>query len=375
MNEPVRFNTAEQIAAAEFPVTNSLAERVRQYDFEDVEEPDAFAKIKAFCDSGTDADMLGIYRQLPAKKEQYLCKIMANEFDPDVIKDRFGGGDFIIKAYDDKNHIRLKQHLSIEGVPIIESAAPVLTPQASAAFDMQQFMQAMQESNRQMLAGIVQVMRPTEPSHSRMDMLNEMAAMKNLFGGDAPASGGIDMLMRGIELARDIAPREGGTTSGMDVLLESIKSFAPAIGAVVAQSKAAPQNRPANPQQPGQAQLAPPIPDVTQPENDTMLLKLYLGKLVTFAQEGREPALYAELIADNLSDDQILGIVNNPATLDDLNKLNPGVMQNKGWFEALILELKIIMGLTEPLLQTNVAGNPSILVPENDTKSAGDSAV
>ena len=354
-----------------------------EFLYDDVEEPDVFQKIRAFCETSGASNTLGVYRAVPnSKKENFLADIDTGDFSPGFIKDRFGGGDYIIKAYDDRSKIRLKQHLSIEGDPIIQSTRSTGLNVIHASgpqpqLDIPALMAAMQESNRQLLQGLMQAMQPQQ-THSRADMLAELAQMREIFG--APQQHNtvdpMTMLIKGIELAGSMAPKAGGETSGMDVLLESIKSFAPAIGAVVAQSTATRRPQPAQSQrpQPVKPQLSGPAPITEMPaENpqpqteseETMLLKYYVSMLIGFAKDDRDPALYADLIADQMSDEKISELLNKPDLIGFLSDINPEVRTHSVWFEALILELKLIMGLTEPV-SSNIVSAPIIdLKPEN----------
>lgn len=381
MQTEPRSKQSREIVEAEFSAPTTFQDDEIFGD----EEPDAFAKIRAYCESGSGSGMLGIYRALPQKKEQFICKLDAADFDPEIIKGRFGGGDFIIKAYDERSKIKLKQHLSIEGEPIIERIKPFHESAnypipGAPPFDARELVTMMQESNRQLLAGLVQVLQPQ--SNARSDMLQEMLTMKELFStGQQPASGGVEMIMKGIELARSMEPRTGEAT-GMDVLLESIKSFAPAIGEVVKHSQgqgaarrfqAKPQ-QPQQPQQPqpSQHQEALPSPEIPQPENEeNMLFKYYIGLLVGFAKENRDPVLYADLIADNLPEEKIMELINNPQVVDYLGSINPGVIAHRAWFESVVSELKIIMSLTDSEFAPSVESQKTNLPDKNATIANG----
>ena len=350
--DAVRFKTAKQIEGMDdFPALP---------DYDDViAEPDAFTRIKAYCESGNANGMLGIYRALPNRREQFITKLDVSEFDPELIKGRFGGGDFIIKAYDDHSKIRLNQRLSIEGAPIIESAPVNIAQNNAPAVDVGALVSAMQESNAQLLAGLAQIMRPA-PAPTRSEMLQEMAMMREMF---APAlqtqSDPMTMLLKGIELSRSLQTPATGEAGGMDVLLESIRAFAPAISTVVEQG-AAQKNmtRPPQPQpqpQPQQSQPQPAIaPPINAQENENMLLKYYLGILCGYAAQNRDTALYADLIADNLNDDQLSALLNKTDVVDYLATLDGRVNDNRAWFESVVTELKVIAGLTEPENTTNV---------------------
>lgn len=316
-------------------------------EFVESVEPDAFTRIRAFCESGGQGGMLGIYRALPNRREQFITKLDASEFDPELIKGRFGGGDFIIKAYDENSKIRLNQRISIEGEPIIESAKPVAH---AAPVDISALLSAIQESNRQLLAGLAQIMQP-QPQPTRAEMLAEMAAMRDLFvpAQNVQQTDPMAMFLKGVEMARTIAPREGGA-SGMDVLLETVRSFAPALNTVVSQNVQVAQstNKPA---------VKPPVPCLEvsgqsiqnkMEDKNIMLMKYYLGLLVNYAKQNRDVALYADLIADNLNIDQISELLSKPDPVAYLASIEPGVMEVRPWFEQVIAELRGLVDFTEP---------------------------
>lgn len=77
------------------------------------------------------------------------------------------------------------------------------------------------------------------------------------------------------------------------------------------------------------------------------MLKYYIGVLIGFAKENRDPILYADLIADNLSDEKIMELLNKPDVIGHLLTIHPGVADVRPWFESVLGELRVIMGLTE----------------------------
>lgn len=369
MSEP-RFKRSKEITDidTEFPPPPALSESSESF-FED-DEPDAFAKIRAYCESGSGSGMLGIYRALPNKKEQFVCKMDASEFDPEIIKGRFGGGDFIIKAYNERSKIALKQHLSIEGEPIIVSAKPDYEPaprvQNAPAFDMREFAMMMADNNRQLLTSLASIMQPQ--SNGRAEMLQEMLTMKELFSS-GQQQGGIEMIMKGIELARSVEPRTGEAT-GMDVLLESIKSLGPAIGAVVKQTNRPPQPRVIKQPQHSDDMVSLPSTNAALPVQKTeneenMIFNYYVGMLVKFAKENRDPILYADLIADNVPDEKICELLNRTDVLEYLESINPGVADVRPWFENVLNELRGIMGLTDSSIPNSVDSLDSIKPDQN----------
>lgn len=339
-----------------------------QHDLETVES-DEYAELFAGLGE-TEGEKVLLYRIAPGSQKQgLLCRLEPGTSVEDI-PPRFGGGDYIIKRLLG-GRIMKSARLFIEGEPRIEQ--PKLDTSQSQAqhqapqFDVGQLIAGMQESNKQLLAGLVQVLRPAE--NSKMDMLKEMAMYKELFAPQQPQQqfNPVDMMLKGAELVRDLAPRSPGESTGTDVLLEAIKSFAPMITQVVAQG-----TPPARPVPAKQAQLAdatksaqPQTAAQHSTEEGIDVFKHYLAMLVGFAKAGRDPMTYAEVVADQLSDEQILEIINNPNIMDDMIALNPEVATYRPWFETVLAELKLIMGLTEPDLQNTVVTSQTKPVTEN----------
>lgn len=335
-----------------------------QYDINPPEHDD-YADLFAGLGNDSDEKVL-LYRILPGSQKQgLLCRLDVGTSVEDI-PPRFGGGDYVIKRLRNGMIMRAVR-LFVEGEPHTDAQAKPDTAAAPAAgFDQQGLVAAMQESNRQLLVGLASVLRPAEAPQSRIALIEEFAALKNLFAVPvAPVSNQdpMSMLLKGIELSRSMQPRDG-ETSGMDVLLESIKSFAPAISEVVKQSKAAPV--------PGH-KPKPPVPAISAPAppQEADVFKYYINMLVGFAAENRDPQLYADLIADQMPDDQVMPLLDKPDLLGYLASINPEVINHKIWFDSLIAELRKLYELTDqPTGNTVTVENdqPDVL----DDKNNGD---
>lgn len=339
-------------------------------------EQDVYGELFAGLGTSSDEKVL-LYRLNPeTRKQALLCRLDPGTSVEDI-PPRFGGGDYIIKRL--KSGMIMKQaSLCVEGEPIIERPKRAPEPEVERAQTdisnvLQNIVTGMQEANRQLLAGLAQIMRPP-PQPTRADMLQEMQLMKQMF--TAPDTGRqdpTDILMRGIELAKSIQPRDGDT-SGMDVLQEAIRSFAPAVAEVVKRAHIAPHPRiqsqikipqghnvPQGDNAP-QGDNVPPPALPTQPTNlngaDSMILfKYYLGMLCQKAANNSDPALYADMVADNLNDDQLIELLNKPDIVAHLAAINPDVAKHTAWFQTLEKELRAIVSLTDNSEGDNVPHN------------------
>ena len=327
------------------------------YENEVAEPLDDMERIHNMLGKTSGAIKVSLYRSNSEnRKLVYVCPLDVADFSLEEIRLKAGGGEFVVRAYDERGKLCVNEHISIEGAPIVQSAPPAfagrdMTP--APGVDMHAMMQLMREQSRTLLDGLVQVIAPLLQKEnggaSRMDMLNEMSMMKTLFSqpDTGGASNSVALLMQGIELAKSITPREGDV-GGMEVLQDAIRSFAPVVQDIMKSKKAQPT---APLQLAGRAPGAQPHPQPqTQLNGDDMgiMFKFYLGKLIKFASEGRDQSLYADLIADNVPEADILRLLQAPDAVAELAKVDEGVLHHRPWFESLISELRGIFELTEP---------------------------
>lgn len=339
--------------------------------FENDMGDDAIERLYAMLGSSDNPLKIALYRALPnSRKQAYLCAIDAEDFSLDEIKRRFGGGDFVVKGYDERSKLRINQTVSIEGDPV--ALVPALAaPTAAPPVDLAALATMMQENTRAMLAGLVQIIAPPVPQQSRADFLQELVTMRSIFANDAPRSDGIENIMKGIELARSIAPREGNA-DGMDVLLETVKSLAPVFTKVLTANERPQRTAQARPQLAAQpviknADHHAPVPVPVLPESDDdMMLKFYLGILVGYAEQDRDTSLYAEVVTDNVPEEKLQELLAMPDPVAHLGAIHPGVLAHRDWFESLINETKSFFELTEPDIADTVIEN----IPENNEKNA-----
>ena len=106
-----------------------------------------------------------------------------------------------------------------------------------------------------------------------------------------------------------------------------------------------------------QAQNQPATnPQPTQAEQNAMQQQFlgYLNMLVEKAASDADPALYADLILDNMDESMVREFVARPDTLQLLTTYNPKVAQFVPWFKEL--KSCLVEGLTN---QQESADNPS----------------
>jgi hypothetical protein len=276
-------------------------ERQRQQDllFADT-APDAFSKLYAWTSSAGDDDSIGIYRQLPEKKEALVCKIPVVEFDPETIKARFGGGTYIIKGYDHNNQIEVKQFITIEGEPIFETAKPVLSlaapaPAPSPSLDIEQLLQ---RNNEKMIALFAANMPKPKTT---LEMMQEAQMWKTILA-PAPVAAA-DHGTPSLELIKffmEMGKAQGGGDSDAMWPMKVLEMFGKPIADAWLASKTVPALA-----APVQAKLSAPAATAAQPVEEengmNLMIKGYIKLLGNGAEQNHPVEGYAEDIADHIT--------------------------------------------------------------------------
>jgi len=289
---------AERVAHETAAENQRLALEVGSFDYE-AEAPDNFSRARAYCALLEPDDELAVYRRGLQRKEIFVGKIEAQNFDPAVVKEKFGGGEFIFKGYNEKHQIDFRAEISIEGKPKIENEGPVTIDHQTQKpqLDAQQLVAMIQESNRAMFGEIARLL--TKPEKSTADVLSEIKTYKELF---APAASPqavqqpVDQLMSAMKMGADLAAMNGGGgDSNQAWLMKALDMFGKPIMDAIASGQLAPKE-PARPALPGtQARIAAPA---QQQEDDSMnlMMKGYIGILTKAARQNEDATGYADNI-------------------------------------------------------------------------------
>lgn len=273
----------------------------------------------------------GGYRDLT-----FIGEMSPSEFSPARLQEPpYNGGEFRLHFRDDTG-LRGNRLLKIE--PRQQAVAP--------ASDTAGILAAMQEGFRSMSEALAKVLQPA-PQPSRAEFLAELAAIRNLF---APAQTGpssselMEMFLRGMTMAREMAPSPGEAT-GNDVLLEATKTLLPAI---IKQIDAAPdagtmqqipQPNPAPvqhsiPTPPQSAQTSAPQSTQGNPQMNVMV-RAFAGILLAQAQQNSDPAPYAAMILDNVPEETVRKFIEPETWFDEFTKHLPQAKQYQEWFAEL----------------------------------------
>lgn len=319
-------------------------------------------KLSAWAQYAENTDFTcAVYREIQTglrKGKQEKCfSFNPVDYTASEIEDRclaeYGGGQYWVKGYE-KNRLRINenfcvaepkqtksvtdeireliphlssQHSSTDNMPLIQM---MLQLQSDAAARQSESMQAMQAQNMQMLTVLLPLLAQKPDPVNPMDMLVQL---KNLDSGRDP----LEMMMKGIELMKEVGPNDGPTgDSIIDLLAPLVKSFGPALGKLAEQSASNPPQPKANPIPRDHLAL---IPETKPDKNDALTrLKTNLGYVLRMAQREIPPDHAASTIIGLVEDtqfEQLSEFLDDDQWFAKLKLVNPDIANYEEWFVEL----------------------------------------
>jgi hypothetical protein len=348
--------------------------------------------------SGSDAK-INVYLLEPGKGSAYVGAYDPSNFSIEDIQRTYGPGEYKIHVRRGKTILKNK---------IIKIAAPKI-PLVSAGLPNQSIEKLAETMNAgfngltQMITQTVQAIAANhQPQKTTEEMLREMQLMKEILGpsNNAPHndSNTLDMFLRGVEFAKELAPRDSEVTTN-ELILEGVKHFGGAFAAMKqiqangaiphgAMPQAPINNTPRNLAQQTQAPQIPintqtPSPNVVieKPLADTpgpllsqnsgaisstesqegntmqanlepllqqsveqidMMKTIAMQTLLANAKAGNDPETYANLALDMMGDEYCIAFASAPDWFEKLCAQIPDAAPYRAWFEEMrdcILEL------------------------------------
>lgn len=302
--------------------------------------------------AGAATSKITVYRVVKNQPLAYVFACSPDAFSLDDLRDRYNGGEFRLFISRD-GKLWKNTRVCVEPKHTAQSieVAPSATAELAAALRDGFARQA--EATQALLRSATQAVRP---SFAGIDIPATIAAVAAAVTALRPPpvpmmpmqqpanqNQSIDMLLKGIELARELRSDMGGggeDPSMMTLLRDVIKS--PILAQAVA--AASPSFLTTQPKQMLQqpTSITPPAggfaretqPRAAPPES---MLVHYLAHLTRKAAEGGDPALYADLVLDNLDQDALISMLDRkPTAVDALIRDYPPVAQHREWFSSLV---------------------------------------
>lgn len=349
--------------------------------------------------AGSSSSSVTVYRSNKGQQLAYVFKCTPDAFSLDTLRDKYNGGEF--RLFITKEG-QLWKNKTVYVEPKQASAGEAPPTQAA------ELAAAMREGfakQAELMANVLRTIATPAPSPvsllSGIDIPAAITAISALLSTLRPPppqpvpqgvnpDRAIDMLMKGFELARELKGNEGGAEPTlMGLMSDLLKS--PMVGQMVAAAQAQPQAQqriapprpPQQPPKPPAQPLAPPLntPPVqvpaqsfaseTQPEPVNPMLTQYLALLCAKAADGADPALYADLVLDNLDPDLLDTLLARlPTPVDGLIADHAAVAEHREWFEQLVAIIKgALAPEAPPVAQSGINEGPPDHASGNTTSA------
>lgn len=259
---------------------------------------------------------------------EFVGRFPADKYDfgelQSYLKENFGGGDYRVMLYA-KGKVAANKLISIAN----EKKGGEMNNDSAIALVLRQ----MNENNRLITDFLRNQQTAAQPS--RMEMLQEMMVMKELFsGGSSGNSGNMLGMMRDFmalqnEMRGMIHPEE--KEEGFGALLE--KATPLLTTALGMQNNAQPQHQNQHQKNNGQQ------------EQMQFMIKMGIKQLLNAAAKNADAGNYASMIIDQFPQPVINGIISNDASIDRLSAIEPAVKNYAPWFVELREHVKAQLGM------------------------------
>ncbi|MFW9874960.1 MAG: hypothetical protein ACFFG0_17780 [Candidatus Thorarchaeota archaeon] len=359
----------------------------------EIEETQSEALLAVLSDIGSNDDvMVTIYRAEGHKGQHaYIKQCSPEEFSLDELRDKFGGGTFKIM-------VREKGRI-VKGGNRIIAVEKKIEPENNTEDILSKLLQTQEQSknndfngglkaiaeminqqnqqNQQMLIMMMERMNNNvSPQQQMQDTMNLLATMKQLFP-EQRKEDSTDVLLKGIEIASRFNS-EKGESSTMDAIIESIRTFGkPIAEAASIHNRQLLTQTPNNlingkefvssgVQIPGNytAQKSNKMSPNSEVNNMKFIIVQKIKELIRQAQANKDVNIYADLIIDNLPEEQINAFINKENWFTEICSYVPEAAQYQAWFEKL--KISINEGLTEQDYDDTISDNgpePLVITP------------
>lgn len=309
-----------------------------------------------------DEIALTVSRKLKGKKTAFLFELDDYENLPALqskLRDEYEGGEFLIEGRRNNGAWAVKQSINIEAPKKDEAIVPqndnfqsvLLAMQQNSEKSSRESRELMMEMSKQAMAQqtanmdmLFKMMGTKEAPQPQMSMVEMMTFITTLQSNNKPASDPIDMLMRGLEMGKEL----GGGGGDENVLATAIKAFGPAISTMTEQLG----NVPTPPALPATnvAQPLAPIPEeqlaVHTMEEEKEMFELLKFKpifnvIVKAAQANGDIDRHVQYMRENVNKETIEKYLSDDYYAQ-LYTLMPNLVNVKPWldkFRSAILQL------------------------------------
>lgn len=328
---------------------------------------------------GATSSRITVYRVVKNQPQSYVFECDPASFSLDDLRDKYNGGEFrLYVSKDGRLFKNMRVVVEPKQMPHVDHMAPSTTGMADVLAVMRDGFAAQASALRDALAAA----RPAPTPFATMDLPAIITAISGAVAALRPptpaapdTSKAIDMFMQGLQLARELRDDAAPTDNSIGGMLRDVLK-SPIVAAAVqtaVQPQVPPPARLPNPAaatpHPAQVSHAKPAVPQPAPQPENQVLSYYLGFLVGKAKIGSDPSLYAELVLDNVPDEQLTPMLQRgDALIDDLVAIHAPVAEHREWFLKLLAEINELLSPTdevgdEPTGAANAVDATTIVVP------------
>jgi hypothetical protein len=272
------------------------------------------------------------------------------------LRDNYGGGNFCIQTYGGVSNQRLgTEKITVEAP---KNAASLVS--ANPGDSMITLLREQAAQQQTMLMGLMTAIagRPAPVAPEGLS-LGDVLALVDRLGGKKDSAGDVmDTLLKGIELGKQVAGIQPEDDGIIGMLKQIAPAIAPAMMAFNQQPAQTPPELRQNTNNPNAGAIAQPgngAPILTRPEqepkpepdavpaqsqSDIMVL---VKMLVRAAILGADPFVYADVVIDQLGDDNAMALVHNPAVLGQILATLPEAKPCGAWFRSMLEAINEIL--------------------------------
>lgn len=265
--------------------------------------------------------------------EEFVARFQADKYDYaqilEYLKENYGGGEYRLRLY-------VKGRLRKGGNKLIQIANAIPKQKDQVDNTLSIVMQQMEKMNNQ----IVAILKDKQTGgNSRMEMMQEMMMMKQLFApserGGGRSVGGIGDILDMVEGLKALGIQVGNQPIEQEPGLSRLFDIAtPLIQKAMESPTPVPVVR-----QPVLSNPQPREPNMNQ------MIAIGLIPLIKAAAKNSDPASYAPMVLDNVDEANLHKFFNSPTGMADLIKIQPNIANHLAWFELLGEHVKAHLGL------------------------------
>lgn len=263
---------------------------------------------------------------------EFVARFPADKYDYGQLlshlQQKYGGGDYRILLYA-KGKLRANK---LETIATEKNIAETPHNMDGVAGILRSVMDTMEKQNRQIMELMSQRQNPQQ---METDFLNKMLMYKQLFDrGDSGAGNGLSMVRDTLGFIKDMGVTIGGVAPERETgFLDVLDKATPLLAAAMTRGN--------NPEPQYKQNPAPRNPQMIQ----QMMIKAGVKQLLTAARKGSDPAIYAEMLLDQVPEETVKQFITAPDSFAKLCQIAPECAQFQTWFAELAEHVKALLGM------------------------------